>query len=463
MNLPVHLHQAEIARDRAGGKGKVRVGLEGLRSLTSMVVLIYLLFLCSVMTVVVGFNWPVVHDHAVGVIVDGELVFASEEERWTRHKHSWGEPSINALKQAFLFLRRKYGIKPKDIDAYAVNWDPKLFPPSFRRLFVAISFKSLIVTTKSDLFGWFQGGIIGKGLGALRLGWLYLRGDYIDLARRFVRFVIRSIGEDAPDNIRVIPVPHHLTHAASAYYFSGFNDATVLTVDGAGEFEATVVWKVKDGEFERVVSIPTVYGSLGLLYEKVSVKIGYDFHEGPGKVMGLAPYGKASKYYEKLKSFIRFDDKEYPFRFDAPYELIANSLYPAERVPWNPHGDLHPDAIDLAWAVQAVTEETMLHLAKWAKEHVGGDKLGLAGGVALNAKANMVIHYSKLFKDLFIFPAANDAGGPIGAAAYVYEHVLGGKMKRQRLKNVYLGPEYSDEEVKKVVERGNWNAKYIGR
>jgi carbamoyltransferase len=78
------------------------------------------------MTVVIGFNWPVVHDNAVGIIVDGELVFASEEERWTRHKHSPGEPPINALKQAFFFLKRKYGVKPKDVDAYAVNFDPKL-------------------------------------------------------------------------------------------------------------------------------------------------------------------------------------------------------------------------------------------------------------------------------------------------------------------------------------------------
>jgi len=429
----------------------------------------------SLMTVVVGFNWPVEHDNTVGVIVDGELVFASEEERWTRHKHAPNEPPINALKQALLFLRRKYGIKPKDVDAYAVNFDPKLFPPSVKRALVAVTFKSLIA--KGVRLNWFQGNIIDKGLGALRLGWLYLRGDYLDLARRFVRFVIRSIGEEVPNNIRVVPVPHHLAHAASAYYFSGFDNATVLTVDGSGEFEATVVWRVRDGEFEKVVSIPTVYGSLGLSYQEVSVKIGYDWLEGPGKVMGLAPYGKASKYYEKLKSFIRFEDKDYPFRFfvpgkwkvkgndndyTQPYRFIANSLYPGERVPWNPHGDLHPDAVDLAWAVQAVTEETMLHLAKWAKEHTGEDKLGLAGGVALNAKANMVIHYSKTFNDMFIFPAANDAGTPIGAAAYVYEHVLGGKMKRQRLKNVYLGPEYSDEEVKKVVERGGWNAKYVG-
>jgi len=419
------------------------------------------------MTVVVGFNWPVEHDHAVGVIVDGELVFASEEERWTRHKHSWWEPPINALKQALLYLRRKYGIKPRDIDAYAVNHDPKLFPPSNRRSSVESSFKSLIAIAKGVRLDWFSGGIIGKSLGALRLGLLYLRGDYLDLARRFIRLAIHSIGEDAPDNIRVIPVPHHLAHAASAYYFSGFDNAAVLTVDATGEFEATVVWRVRDGEFEKVVSIPAVYGSLGFLYEEVSAKIGYDVLEGPGKVMGLAPYGRASKYYEKLKSFIRFDDGDYPYRFfvpdyNQPYRFIANSLYPGGRVPWDPHGDLHPDAIDLAWAVQSVTEETMLHLARWARENVGGDKLALAGGVALNAKANMVIHYSKTFNDIFIFPAANDAGTPIGAAAYVYEHILGGKMKRQRLRTVYLGPEYSDEDVKKVVERGGWNARYIG-
>jgi carbamoyltransferase len=427
------------------------------------------------MTVVVGFNWPLEHDHAVGVIVDGELVFASEEERWTRHKHSPGEPPVNALKQAFLFLRGKYGIKPKDVDAYAVNFDPKLMTYAMRFRFTADTFVWLINRIKFDVLN--KDNPISTGLAALGLGFTILRGDYLDLARRFVRSVACSIGEDVPDNIRIIPVVHHLAHAASAYYFSGFNNATVLTVDGSGEFEATVVWRVRDGEFEEVVSIPTVYGSLGFLYENVSAKIGYDSLEGPGKVMGLAPYGKASKYYEKLRSFIRFDDGDYPFRFMIPgkwrvkgkigdyyepYVFIADSVYPGGRVPWSPHGDLHPDAVDLAWAVQAVTEETMLHLARWARENVGEDKLGLAGGAALNAKANMVIHYAKIFNDIFIFPAANDAGTPIGAAAWVYEHVLGGKMKRQRLRTVYLGPEYSDEEVKKVVERGGWNAKYIG-
>jgi carbamoyltransferase len=102
--------------------------------------LIYLLLLGFSMTVVVGFNWPVEHDHAVGVIVDGELVFASEEERWTRHKHSPGEPPTNALRQAFLYLKRKYGIRPKDVDAYAINWEPKLMTYTMRFKFTADTF-----------------------------------------------------------------------------------------------------------------------------------------------------------------------------------------------------------------------------------------------------------------------------------------------------------------------------------
>ena len=332
------------------------------------------------------------------VVVDGELVFASEEERWTRHKHSPGEPPVNALKQAFLYLRGKYGIKPKDVDAYAVNFDSKLMTYAMRFRFTADTFVWLINRIRFDALN--KDNPISMGLAALGLGFTILRGDYLDLARRFVRFVAHSIGEDVPDNIRIIPVLHHLAHAASAYYFSGFNNATVLTVDGSGEYEATVVWHVKNGEFEGVASIPTVYGSLGFLYENISAKIGYDSLEGPGKVMGLAPYGKASKYYEKLKSFVRFDDGDYPFRFFVPgkwkvkgtladyvlpYEFIANSLYPNDRVSWDVRGDLHPDAIDLAWAVQAVTEEVMLHLARWAREHAGEGNLGLAGGVALNA------------------------------------------------------------------------------
>ncbi|WP_255408868.1 carbamoyltransferase N-terminal domain-containing protein [Vulcanisaeta sp. EB80] len=143
---------------------------------------------------------------------------------------------MNALRQAFLFLKRKYGIRPKDVDAYAINWEPKLMTYTMRFKFTADTFAGLINRIRFDVLN--KNNPISMGLAALGLGFTILRGDFLELARRFVSFVAHSIGEDVPEDIRIIPVPHHLAHAASAYYFSGFNNAAVLTVDGTGEFEA---------------------------------------------------------------------------------------------------------------------------------------------------------------------------------------------------------------------------------
>jgi len=418
------------------------------------------------MPTVIGFNWPPGHDNTVAVIVDGKLIFASEEERYTRHKHSIEEAPFNALRQAFIYLKNRLGVKPADIDAFAVNFDLRNMASNARILFaLRASIKTL----------WSRYNILSYPRFKTPLH--IIIGDSLFFASLFVKHVILSLNEEVPPNIKIIPVRHHLTHAASSYYFSGYNSSTILTVDGAGEFESTVVWRVRNGEFEKIISIPANIGSIGFLYEEMSTKLGYETLEGPGKLMGLAPYGKNSQYYEKLKSFLRIQDSDdYPYYFTLdgtkpkasktifrePYYKIADLIYPHPKVPWNPRGDLHPDAVNLAWAVQKVTEDLLLHLAKWAKDHTGENKVALAGGVALNAKASMGLHYSKIFNDIFIFPSANDSGGPVGAAAYVYEHFLGGKMQHGRLKNVYLGPEYSDEEIKKVIERSKLKAEYIG-
>ena len=357
------------------------------------------------------------------------------------------------------------GVKPADIDAFAVNFDPRNMASNARILFALRASINIL---------WSRYNIPPP---RFKTPSHIIIGDYLFFARLFVKHVIISLNEEVPPNIKIIPVYHHLTHAASAYYFSGYNSSTVLTVDGYGELESTVLWKVRNGEFEQIISIPANIGSIGLLYEEISTKLGYDNMEGPGKLMGLAPYGKNSQYYEKLKSFLRIQDSDdYPYyftldgtkpkasktNFREPYSKIANLIYPHPKVPWNPRGDLHLDAVNLAWAVQKVTEDLVLHLAKWAKDHTGENKVALAGGVALNGKASKGLHYSKIFNDIFIFPSANDSGGPVGAAAYVYEHFLGGKMQHGRLKDVYLGPEYSDEEIKKVIERSKLKAEYIG-
>ena len=304
----------------------------------------------------------------------------------------------------------------------------------------------------------------------------FLKADYLDIAKKLVRKAIRDIGEEVPFDIKIYPVTHHLAHAASAYYFSGFNSATVLTLDGSGEYDASVIWKVKDGNFEPVLSMLASYGSLGHLYDYMTMAISFSGLEGPGKAMGLAPYGRKSKYYEKLKEFVKINpDGDEPFyiadrkilktknlfKAFSLYERIAEKVV-GGKIDWDPHGEMNQDAADAAWAVQKVTEEAVLATAQWAKKHTGEDKVALAGGVALNAKANMELYYARIFNDMFIFPAASDAGTPVGAAAYVYEHILGGKMKRQRLRNVYLGPEYDEDLVKKVVRDSKFKAEYIG-
>jgi len=361
------------------------------------------------MTTVIGFNWPIEHDHAVAVIVDGRLVFASEEERYTRHKHSILEPPINALRQAFIYLKKSWEIKPKDVDAFAVNYDPKLFPWKVRSRYTRLSFCKL------------RGGYYEVPLNEFNYVTLLthiLSGEYLAFARSLVRHVILSLGEEAPSDIRVIPVRHHLAHAASAYYFSGFSSAAVLSVDGSGEYESTVIWKVKDGSFEPVLSMYTSYGSLGLLYDLITLRLGFAILEGPGKGMGLAPYGERSKYYDRLREFVKIDPEG-----DEPYAILVNGKkvktkdwdktvsiynYVAENViggkslNWNPRGELSKDAANVAWAVQRVTEEAVLATAKWARDHTGEDKVALAGGVALNAKANMEIHYSRIFRDVHI-------------------------------------------------------------
>lgn len=416
---------------------------------------------------VIGFQWPIEHDHATAVIQDGKLIFAVEEERFTRHKHSEGEPPLNSLKEAFKFLK-KQGVKPKDVDAYAVNWDPSLFSAKDRR------FRAYL----GSVIGMFSHGALDFEEGLTTYALDLVKGDYMKLAEQLIRKAISDIGEEVPSEIKIYPVKHHLAHAASAYYFSGFNSATVLTIDGSGEYESTVVWKVKDGNFEPVLSMYASYASLGFLYEKIMQGIKLGRLEGPGKGMGLAPYGKRSLYYDKLKEFVKITpegDEPYVILNDgkaikskdlvkilSAYYDIAEKVIGSKVLNWNPKGELNEDAVNIAWAVQKVTEEAVVATGKWARDHTGEDKVALAGGVALNAKANMELYYSYIFNDIFIFPAANDAGGPIGAAAYVYEHVLGGKMSHGRLKDVYLGPECSDDEIKKVIERSKFKAEYVG-
>jgi carbamoyltransferase len=414
------------------------------------------------MTLVVGFSWPVGHDNSTAAILDGKLVFATEEERHTRHKHAVGEAPVKSLVKLLNHVK-KLGVSPTDVDAFAVNWSPKFYPFLHKN---ALFFQGIMQVAPDIRSNGQRLRVAGRWLGG---------ADYVSLSKHLIKRAYALAGENAPENSRVIPVEHHLAHAASAYYFSGVNSAVSLTVDGSGERNSTVVWKIRDGEFEKIIALHTSDSSIGLLYEAMGTRIGYDTLEGPGKLMGLAPYGATSPVYAKLRGLVRINEDG---SGDIPYHIsqhqkggtqdtwaesyMRTAANAVDRASWNPRGGMDKTAADIAWATQRVAEEAVMATAVWAKRNVGDTNLLLAGGVALNAKINMEIFYSGLFNDIFVFPGANDAGGPIGAAAYVYEKVLGGKMVNRRLTDVYLGPEYGNEEIAKAVRDSKWSAVKVG-
>jgi carbamoyltransferase len=395
------------------------------------------------MGVVVGFNWPVFHDNAAAAIVDGKLAFATEEERHSRNKHSSGEFPYKAIASTLNYLSST-GINPRDVDAFAVNFDPALFSRhrnlSWRRL----------VSTSAGMSG-------------------------IWLPKLLLSRVYRSMGFSLPDNLKIHTVGHHLAHAASAHYFSGFDSSLTVVCDGYGEIDATTAWRVKGGEFEKILGIDC-FSSLGLLYEFVSHELGFGRLEGPGKVMGLAAYGgKDVKICKRLSEILKVaDDMEsLPYEFaegDARGFFVKDvfSRYRAlakravGNVTWDPSGKLQKRASDVAWALQKVTEDALLSIARFGKKQTGNANIALAGGVALNSKANMELHYSGMFNDIFVFPAANDAGSVAGAAAYTYDHALGGRMKRERLNDAYLGMQYGDDLVKRTVKESGFRSRYVG-
>ena len=420
------------------------------------------------MTAVIGFTWPPYHDTSVSLVVDGKLVFASEEERYTRHKHSISEWPINAMISALNFAKLEYNIAPGDIDAFAINYDPSLY---------SIAEKRSIRQVELSHAG-------GLRLGGYRVPLDYLdkfrsmqtatQGNFIASARKFIDYTFSKLACTLSQEVKVYAVPHHLAHAASAFYFSGFKSSAVIVVDGKGENESTTIWRVRKDKFEKLVAIPWWRGSLGAIYEGVSMLLGFGALEGPGKVMGLAPYGTPDENLRaKFDSITgaQKDGRQYVFKkplqksahYFESYRDLLTPLFKNEQLSdWDDGHRLRAGASNLAYELQQFTEKGFISLAQDARDMSGERNLCIAGGVALNSKANMALHYSGLFDNFFVFPAANDAGTSAGAAAYVYVNELGRKMHNSSLQDAYLGPIYKEEAIKNIVKKSRWNAEFIG-
>ncbi len=368
----------------------------------------------------IGINYSQMHDSSACIARDGEVLFAVAEERLSRLKHDARFPVL-AIRACLDFA----GVQAEQVDFICQGWSP----PRVSFLHDLSCYASgkqpaesraLLNSTRHFLSMWHQ-----------RSG-----------EARFHQ----AFGASRP-KFRLFE--HHLAHAISAYAYSGFADAAILVIDGRGAWEATSIWRGRDGRIEHVRTIPWP-NSLGLFYAQFTHYLGFEPYSDEWKVMGLAPYGKPGV---DLSRFITVEEGGYRVaarllfgKDSAPSAAIEELLGP-RRVPESEITDHHKD---IAFAVQDECEKAMLKLAASAVAKTGCRNLCLAGGVALNSKANGKILTSGLVDNLFVQPAAGDDGVCLGAA--LAPHLdAGGKLPLHKMRHAYLGPASSDAEIEKAL------------
>jgi carbamoyltransferase len=368
-----------------------------------------------------GINYSQMHDSSACIARDGEVLFAVAEERLSRVKHDARFPALSI--QACL---DSAAIRPADVDFICQGWSRPRAPflhdmKNYATGRQGADFRAVLNSTRTFLSMWHQRG-----------GESRFRQSFTDSKAEF-RFV-----------------DHHLAHAISAYAYSGFDDAAVLVLDGRGAWEATSLWHGRDGRLEHMWTIPWP-NSLGLFYAKFTQYLGFTPYSDEWKVMGLAPYGVPGI---DLSEFIR--PNENPYRVatklllakdSAPIAAIEARLGPG-RIP---ESELETRHKNVAFAVQDMCEQAMMTLAKTAVAQTGSRNLCLAGGVALNSKANGKIHASGIVDRIFVQPAASDDGVCLGAVLAPYLD-NGGKLPLRKMRHAYLGNECSDAEIEKALQ-----------
>jgi carbamoyltransferase len=252
-------------------------------------------------------------------------------------------------------------------------------------------------------------------------------------------------------------VSHHQAHAASSYFFSGFSEAALMTVDGVGEWTTTSYWRAYDSQMKMFeeVQFPD---SLGLLYSTITSYLGFSVNSGEYKVMGLAPYGEPV-YANQIRAMVE-TQKGGQYRLNMKYFdfLKKNRMYSDEVPELFGHSSRQPESEisafhkNVARSLQVVLEEILTEKVSYLHNEVPVDNLCLAGGVALNCVANGKILKNGPFKHLFVQPAANDAGGAIGAAAIAHVHLTGERPKQNKLEHAYWGPSYSSSEIQTLLD-----------
>ena len=372
------------------------------------------------------------HDSAACLVVDGEIIAAAQEERFTRIKHDAGFP-VNSINFCLDFS----GLRPDEID-YVVFYDKPF-----------LKFERIFETYLSFAPRGFKNFVISLPLWIKEK--LFQKAAILDLLRLHVSSSI--LWEE-----RLLFSEHHLSHAASAFFASPYEESAVLTLDGVGEWATTSIAIGKGNDLVMMKEIHFPH-SLGLLYSAFTYYAGFKVNSGEYKLMGLAPYGKPV-YSDLIKNKLIYIKDDGSFRIDMHYFNYASGLTMTNdrfdflfggppRVPESPITQRH---MDLAASIQNVIEEVILKIAKNIRSTTGQKNLCLAGGVALNCVANGMLLREKLFDSIWVQPASGDAGGAVGAALAAYYLALGNKRKASStdlMKGSYLGPDYSLSEIER--------------
>ncbi len=380
------------------------------------------------------------HDSAAALVVDGDIVAAAQEERFTRRKHDAGFPA-NAVK----YCLNEAGLNLTSVD-YVIFYDKPL-----------VKFERLLETYLAYAPSGFKSFLASMPV------WLKEKLFLKTTLRR----ELQAIAGDGAELPQLLFNEHHKSHAASAFYPGPFERAAVLCLDGVGEWATSSVWLGSGNRLKPQWEIDFPH-SLGLLYSAFTYYTGFKVNSGEYKLMGLAPYGEP-KYAQTIRDHLIDIKEDGTFRLDMRYFSYANGLTMTSEAfhklfggpPREPESDISQREMDLASSIQIITEEIILKIAKSVHSELGTDYLCLAGGVALNCVANGRILREGPFKDIWIQPAAGDAGGALGAALSVWYEYLGNERTAtgaDHMRGAYLGPNLEQAEV--LAKLDSYGASY---
>ena len=379
------------------------------------------------------------HDSAACILKNGEIIAAAQEERFTRKKHDSSYP-FNAVE----FVLNYSNLKLNEVDQIVFFEKPFLKFERLLETYVAFAPRGFISFSKAMPI-WIKEKLFQKNL-------LFNK--------------LKEHDKNYKSDKNIFFSDHHLSHAASAFFPSPFEEAVVLTADGVGEWATTTVAVAKGNNLEIKKEIHFPH-SIGLLYSAFTYYTGFKVNSGEYKLMGLAPYGNPI-YVDKIKQLIDIKD-DGTFRLDQRYFNYATGLTMTNKKfhdlfgnnPRNPKNEkINQFHMDIAASIQNVIEEIMIKLSKSTQEEYKIKNLCLAGGVALNCVANGKILKENIYENIWIQPAAGDAGGSLGAALALWHIENNNKKKilnKDCMKGSYLGPEYSDEKIQEELKLMNAN------